>query len=132
MFSRIPTFCQHPKFWRQALCGLRQAESHEDLRGTGRYRGRGFVMLMFLIPSAICSSGWFWRDPSTLPGDSRLRPPASGISRMTCSWEISVMARSKINVFHPTTGSYLGTLNDLLGTSIVVPNLWALQSGNGG
>jgi len=104
-------------------------------RRPSRYRavpGAGLGNVDFLIPSAICSSGWFWRDPSTLPGDSRLRPPASGISRMTCSWEISVMARSKINVFHPTTGSYLGTLNDLLGTSIVVPNLWALQSGNGG
>ena len=37
-----------------------------------------------------------------------------------------------INVFNPTTGAYVATLNDVYGTPIVIPNLWALQVGNGG
>jgi uncharacterized protein (TIGR03118 family) len=37
-----------------------------------------------------------------------------------------------INVFNPTTGAYIATLNDVDGTPIVIPNLWALQVGNGG
>ena len=37
-----------------------------------------------------------------------------------------------INVFNPTTGAYVATLNDVYGTPIVVPGLWALQVGNGG
>jgi len=37
-----------------------------------------------------------------------------------------------INVFNPTTGAYIATLNDTIGTPIVIPNLWALQAGNGG
>ena len=37
-----------------------------------------------------------------------------------------------INVYNPTTGAYVATLNDVYGTPIVVPGLWALQAGNGG
>ncbi len=37
-----------------------------------------------------------------------------------------------INVFNPTTGAYIATLNNGDGTPIVIPNLWALQAGNGG
>ena len=37
-----------------------------------------------------------------------------------------------INVFNPTTGAHIATLNNVDGTPIVIPNLWALQAGNGG
>ena len=37
-----------------------------------------------------------------------------------------------INAYNPTTGAWLATLNDVYGTPIVVPGLWALQAGNGG
>jgi uncharacterized protein (TIGR03437 family) len=37
-----------------------------------------------------------------------------------------------INVFNPTTGAFVAALNDVYGASIVIPNLWALQAGNGG
>ncbi len=37
-----------------------------------------------------------------------------------------------INVFNATTGAYIATLNDTIGAQIVIPNLWALQVGNGG
>lgn len=37
-----------------------------------------------------------------------------------------------INVYNPTTGAYVATLNDVYGTPVVVPGLWALQAGNGG
>jgi uncharacterized protein (TIGR03118 family) len=37
-----------------------------------------------------------------------------------------------INAFNPSTGAYIATLNDEIGTPIVVPGLWALQVGNGG
>ncbi len=37
-----------------------------------------------------------------------------------------------INVFNPSTGAYVATLNDVIGAQIVVPNLWGLQVGNGG
>jgi uncharacterized protein (TIGR03118 family) len=37
-----------------------------------------------------------------------------------------------INVFNPLTGAHVATLNDTIGAPIVIPNLWALQPGNGG
>jgi uncharacterized protein (TIGR03118 family) len=37
-----------------------------------------------------------------------------------------------INVFNPSTGAYVATLMDPIGAPIVIPNLWALQPGNGG
>jgi uncharacterized protein (TIGR03118 family) len=37
-----------------------------------------------------------------------------------------------INVYNPTTGAAVATLNDVYGAPITVPNLWALQVGNGG
>jgi uncharacterized protein (TIGR03118 family) len=37
-----------------------------------------------------------------------------------------------IHAFNPTTGAHLAALSDVIGTTIVVPNLWALQPGNGG
>ena len=36
------------------------------------------------------------------------------------------------HAINPTTGAYVATLNDVIGTQIVIPNLWALQVGNGG
>jgi uncharacterized protein (TIGR03118 family) len=37
-----------------------------------------------------------------------------------------------VNVFNPTTGAYVATLNDVYGIPITIPSLWALQVGNGG
>lgn len=37
-----------------------------------------------------------------------------------------------INVFNPTTGAHMAGLNDVIGSPVVIPNLWALQPGNGG
>jgi uncharacterized protein (TIGR03118 family) len=37
-----------------------------------------------------------------------------------------------INAFNPTSGVFVATLDDAYGTPIVVPNIWALQQGNGG
>jgi uncharacterized protein (TIGR03118 family) len=37
-----------------------------------------------------------------------------------------------VNVFDATTGAYIATLNDVYGIPITIPNLWALQVGNGG
>jgi uncharacterized protein (TIGR03118 family) len=37
-----------------------------------------------------------------------------------------------INAYNPTTGAWIATVNDVYGTPIVVPNIWALQQGNGG
>jgi uncharacterized protein (TIGR03118 family) len=37
-----------------------------------------------------------------------------------------------INVFNATTGAFMTQLDDVLGTPIVIPGLWALQAGNGG
>ena len=37
----------------------------------------------------------------------------------------------KINAFNITTGAFLGTLNDELGSPIIIPGLWAITFGNG-
>ena len=39
---------------------------------------------------------------------------------------------SSINAFNPTSGAFLGTINDESGTGIVIDSLWALTFGNGG
>jgi len=37
-----------------------------------------------------------------------------------------------INVYNPTSGAYLGTLDTAVGTPLAIPGLWALIFGNGG
>lgn len=37
-----------------------------------------------------------------------------------------------VNVFDPATGAFVATLDDAYGAPIVIPNIWALQPGNGG
>ncbi len=37
-----------------------------------------------------------------------------------------------INVFNPMTGAFIAKLSDAIGAPITIPNLWALQAGNGG
>ncbi len=37
-----------------------------------------------------------------------------------------------INAFNPTTGAFVAQLDDQIGAPITIPNLWALQAGNGG
>ena len=37
-----------------------------------------------------------------------------------------------INAFDPSSGAFLGTVDDVLGTPVVIPGLWALRVGNGG
>lgn len=37
-----------------------------------------------------------------------------------------------VSAFNPTTGAFVATLADVYGATIVIPNLWALQVGNGG
>ena len=37
----------------------------------------------------------------------------------------------RINAFNQTTGTFLGTLNDELGSPIIIPGLWAITFGNG-
>ena len=36
-----------------------------------------------------------------------------------------------INAFDPKTGAFIAQLNDVIGAPITIPNLWALQAGNG-
>jgi uncharacterized protein (TIGR03118 family) len=42
------------------------------------------------------------------------------------------VADGHINAFNPTTGAFLGGLNDGLGNPIAITGLWALRFGNGG
>ena len=37
-----------------------------------------------------------------------------------------------INIFNPTSGSYLGTLNGANGKPILLPGLWEIEAGDGG
>ena len=37
-----------------------------------------------------------------------------------------------INAYNPTTGAYVGTLDDAKGNAIQLPGLWAIGAGNGG
>jgi uncharacterized protein (TIGR03118 family) len=37
-----------------------------------------------------------------------------------------------INAYDPTTGAYLGTLDDASGQPLLLPGLWQIEAGNGG
>ena len=47
-------------------------------------------------------------------------------------WVISAKAIPSIHAYNPTTGAFLGTLQDESGNGIAIDELWELTFGNGG
>lgn len=58
--------------------------------------------------------------------------PATGFGSYSGDLLIGNFGNGQINAFDPTTGNYLGTLDNANGTPITNDFLWALDFGNGG
>lgn len=103
---------------------LQDAAKHDDVSGAGH----GFVdvyqldgtLVGRLVSNGVLNSPWgFALAPSnfgTFSGDLLIGNFGDGT----------------INAFDPTTGAFLGTLDDASGNPIVIQGLWGLLFGNGG
>ena len=108
---------------------LQDANKHDDVAGNGN----GFVDVFNLDGTPGLPGGQerlVSRGPLDSPWGLALAPSSFG----TLSGDLLVgnFGNGSINVFDPTTGMSLGTLNDPAGKPIQIDGLWALQVGNGG
>ncbi|HME23005.1 MAG TPA: TIGR03118 family protein [Acetobacteraceae bacterium] len=113
---------------------LQDAAKHDDVRGPGN----GFVDVFDLDGNPA----------GPVPGSPRLIDyvPLTGV--LNSPWGLAVapagfgnfggdllvgnFGDGTINAFDPSTGTFLGTLDDASGNPIVIPGLWGLLFGNGG
>jgi uncharacterized protein (TIGR03118 family) len=73
---------------------------------------------------------WFRTDRSTHRGASPSR--GGNFGQFSNDLLVGNFGDGTINVFDPTTGAFLGTLDDASGIPIMIPGLWGLLFGNGG
>ncbi len=103
------------------------------MRGTRRrttttWMVPALVLSMFIIFRANWSSVWPDRTSSTPPGAWPWLPPASDPSVATVL--IGNAGDGHINAFNPTSGAFLGQLEDSSGQPLAVHRLWGLSFGN--
>ncbi|HYI60372.1 MAG TPA: TIGR03118 family protein [Acidimicrobiales bacterium] len=70
--------------------------------------------------------------PLNSPWGVALAPPTFGIFGGALMIGNNGNGNPSIHAFNPTTGAFLGTLQDESGNGIVIDELWALRFGNGG
>jgi uncharacterized protein (TIGR03118 family) len=103
---------------------LQDSEGHDDVGGPGN----GYVdvfdsegnMLQRLISRGALNSPW----------GLAFAPP--GFGSFGGDLLVGNFGDGTINVFNPTNGTWLASLNDTSGHAISEPGLWALAFGNGG
>ncbi len=103
---------------------LQDEDKHDDVAG----RGNGFVnvydldghLLQELVAGAQLNSPW------------GLAIAPQNFGAFSNALLVGNFGNGLINAFDPSTGAYLGTLQDKLGNPLALQGLWALQFGNGG
>jgi uncharacterized protein (TIGR03118 family) len=103
---------------------MQDDEKHDDVAGAGN----GFVdvfdlngsLLKRLISNAQLNSPW----------GMVMAPAAFGA--FSGALLVGNFGDGTINAFDPSTGAYLGTMQDKFGNPVSLQGLWAIQLGNGG
>jgi uncharacterized protein (TIGR03118 family) len=109
---------------------VQDSAKHDDVAGAGNgivdiFDTNGnflqrLVSNVQLTPSASLNSPW------------GLALAPSNFGQFSGDLLIGNFGDGTINAFNPTTGAYLGTLDDASGNPIVIQGLWGLLFGNGG
>jgi uncharacterized protein (TIGR03118 family) len=97
--------------------------THEDLPGPGN----GYVSIFDtngIFLGRLISNG-----PLSSPWGLVIAP--AGFGAFPGALLVGNFGDGRINAFNPTTGAFLGTLNDEAGNPIEIEKLWALNFGNG-
>ena len=105
------------------------ATKHDDVAG----QGHGFVDVFNLDGTPGLPGGkerLVSRGPLNSPWGLALAPSSFGA--LSGDLLVGNFGNGLINVFNPTTGKFLGNLNDPDGEPIQIDGLWALKVGNGG
>jgi uncharacterized protein (TIGR03118 family) len=105
------------------------ANKHDDVVG----QGHGFVDVFNLDGTPGLPGGkerLVSRGPLDSPWGLALAPSSFGA--LSGDLLVGNFGSGLIDVFNPTTGKFLGNLNDPDGEPIHIDGLWALQVGNGG
>jgi uncharacterized protein (TIGR03118 family) len=105
------------------------ANKHDDVGG----QGHGFVDVFNLDGTPGLPGGkerLVSRGPLDSPWGLALAPSSFGA--LSGDLLVGNFKSGFIDVFNPTTGKFLGNLNDPDGEPIHIDGLWALQVGNGG
>jgi uncharacterized protein (TIGR03118 family) len=107
---------------------LQDAAKHDDVSG----QGNGYVDLYDANGNLIrrLVSGGTLTSPLNSPWGIALAP--SNFGQFSGDLLIGNFGDGTINAFDPTTGAFLGTLDDASGKPIVIQGLWGLLFGNGG
>ena len=103
---------------------LQDAAKHDDVAGAGH----GFVdvfdtngnLITRLVSNGVLNSPW------------GLALAPSNFGQFSGDLLVGNFGDGTINAFNPTTGAFLGTLDDPNGNPIVIEGLWGLLFGNGG
>jgi uncharacterized protein (TIGR03118 family) len=99
-------------------------QKHDDVSG----QGNGYINVFDMDGNMIrrlVSAG-----PLNSPWGVTLAPPGFGVFENQLL--VGNFGDGKINVFDPSTGAYMGQLQDGTGTSIQIDGLWTLVFGGGG
>jgi uncharacterized protein (TIGR03118 family) len=109
---------------------VQDSAKHDDVAGAGNgivdifdTNGNFLQRLVSngqLTPSASLNSPW------------GLALAPSNFGQFSSDLLVGNFGDGTINVFDPTTGAFLGTLDDASGNPIVIQGLWGLLFGNGG
>jgi uncharacterized protein (TIGR03118 family) len=108
---------------------LQDAAKHDDVGG----KGHGFIDVFNLDGTPGLPNGTerlVSRGPLDSPWGLALAPSSFGA--LSGDLLVGNFKSGFVDVFNPTTGKSLGTLDDPNGQPINIDHLWALQVGNGG
>jgi uncharacterized protein (TIGR03118 family) len=106
---------------------LQDAAKHDDVAGAGN----GFVDVFDLngnFVKRLINTGA--GDPLDSPWGLAIAP--AGFGAFAADLLVGNFGNGEINVFDPTSGAFLGTLDASSGNPIDIPGLWDLTIGNGG
>jgi uncharacterized protein (TIGR03118 family) len=110
---------------------LQDAAKHDDVAGAGN----GYVDLYDANGNLIrrlVSGGTIGGITSPLNSPWGIALAPSNFGQFSGDLLIGNFGDGTINAFNPTTGAFLGTLDDASGNPIVIQGLWGLLFGNGG
>jgi uncharacterized protein (TIGR03118 family) len=107
---------------------LQDAAKHDDVSGPGNgyvdlYDANGNLLKRLVVGGVPTS-------PLNSPWGIALAP--SNFGQFSGDLLIGNFGNGEINAFDPTTGAFLGTLDDASGSPIKILGLWGLLFGNGG
>ena len=91
--------------------------------------GPGLGYVDVFAPNGVLMQQLIAKGPLNAPWGLAIAP--AGFGDFAGDLLVGNFGDGTINAFNPKTGAFVAKLNDTIGAPITIPNLWALQPGNG-